>query len=486
MSARRAGWAAAVLALALVGALAWTLVPARAEADRPREHLRPRLTPTDHSGLFEGKRFADGPAVTRACLECHPRAAEELMQTSHWLWLGDPEVVPGHQEPVRIGKRNLINNFCISIEGNWPRCTICHAGYGWRDASFDFSRAELVDCLVCHDRSGTYSKGASGLPAEGVDLLAAARSVGRPGRDNCGACHFSGGGGDAVKHGDLDGSLARPVERVDVHMGREDFACTECHRTEHHRIRGRMISVSATDTNQFGCTACHAARPHASTRLNDHLSAVACQTCHLPEVARSLPTKVVWDWSTAGADVPQADPHHYMKIKGSFVYQTGLVPEYGWFNGDVARYLKGDPIDPTAVVHINKPQGDIHDPRALIWPFKIHRGKQPYDVEHRVLLVPKTVGQDGYWTTFDWGQALALGAQAAGLPFSGKFAFAETDMHWNLNHMVAPKGRSLQCTDCHTEGGRMDWRALGYPGDPARMGGRVMRRLVAGPQGVEP
>ncbi|HSA23950.1 MAG TPA: hypothetical protein P5076_21000, partial [Myxococcota bacterium] len=124
--------------------------------------------------------------------------------------------------------------------------------------------------------------------------------------------------------------------------------------------------------------------------------------------------------------------------------------------------------------------------RALIWPFKIHRGKQPYDVEHRVLLVPKTVGQDGYWTTFDWGQALALGAQAAGLPFSGKFAFAETDMHWNLNHMVAPKGRSLQCTDCHTEGGRMDWRALGYPGDPARMGGRVMRRLVAGPQGVEP
>jgi octaheme c-type cytochrome (tetrathionate reductase family) len=448
------------------------------ETDEPHRHVRPRLAPTDHRGLFAGQTFADGPSVTRACLKCHPQAARDLMRTSHWQWLGDPERVPGHPEPVRIGKRNLINNFCLSIESNWKKCTVCHAGYGWKDASFDFEREELVDCLVCHDRSGTYAKGEYGLPSKGVDLLAAAKSVGRPGRDNCGVCHFAGGGGDAVKHGDLDGTLARPVERLDVHMGRLDFSCTECHRAERHAIRGRMISVSTSDGHNIACTDCHAQRPHRSQRLNAHVDAVACQTCHLPEVARITPTKVAWDWSTAGHDVPDADPHHYLKIKGSFLYQRGLVPEYRWFNGRVGRYLKGDPVVPDGVTPLNPPQGDIADPAARIWPFKVHRGKQPFDRKFNTLLVPKTVDPDGFWATFDWDRSLRLGSAASGIPYSGEFGFAETEMVWNLSHMIAPKGRALQCTDCHGDGGRLDFAALGYPGDPALMGGRKTRRML--------
>ncbi|NMB75815.1 MAG: tetrathionate reductase family octaheme c-type cytochrome [Myxococcales bacterium] len=457
--------------------------------DDPGRHVRPRLTPTDHRGLFAGLTFSDGPSVTRACLRCHPQAARDFMRTSHWLWLGEPELVPGHQEPMRIGKRNLINNFCISTESNWKKCTMCHAGYGWKDASFDFEKEELVDCLVCHDRSGSYAKGDYGLPSEGVDLLAAARSVGRPGRDNCGVCHFAGGGGDAVKHGDLDGTLARPVERLDVHMGRRDFACTECHRAERHAIRGRMISVSTTQGNNVACTDCHAPEPHRSERLNAHVDAVACQTCHLPEVARVTPTKVAWDWSTAGRDVPGADPHHYLKIKGSFVYQRGLVPEYRWFNGRVGRYLKGDPVALDGVTPLNPPQGDIADPDARIWPFKVHRGKQPADLRYRTLLVPKTVPPDGYWVTFDWDRSLRLGSAASGIPYSGEFGFAETEMVWNLSHMIAPKDRALQCTDCHGEESRMNFAALGYPGDPADMGGRKTRRMLrpaAGDKGVLP
>lgn len=206
-----------------------------------RGRLRPKIPGTNHRGLFSGRTFPDGPSVTRACLECHPNAADEIMHTSHWLWVGEEETVPGRSEPVRIGKRNLIHNFCLGIESNWPKCTICHAGYGWKDASFDFVRKDLVDCLICHDRSGQYSKGDAGLPSQGSDLFEAAKSVGRPGRDNCGACHFAGGGGDAVKHGDLDGSLVRPIERLDVHMGGLDFQCTECHRTTRHRIASRLI-----------------------------------------------------------------------------------------------------------------------------------------------------------------------------------------------------------------------------------------------------
>jgi len=172
------------------------------------------------------------------------------------------------------------------------------------------------------------------------------------------------------------------------------------------------------------------------------------------------------------------DPHRYLKAKGSFVYAKNLVPEYRWFNGNAYRYLKGDKIDPEGVTHINRPEGDIFDPRARIWPFKIHLARQPYDEVYRHLLVVKTAGAGGYWTEFDWDKAARLGSEASGLPYSGKVGFAETDMYWPLTHMVAPRERALQCTDCHGEGNRMDWKALGYGDDPALTGGREHRRLV--------
>ena len=38
--------------------------------------------------------------------------------------------------------------------------------------------------------------------------------------------------------------------------------------------------------------------------------------------------------------------------------------------------------------------------------------------------------------------------------------------------MVQPKEQALQCEACHGENGRLDWKALGYPGDPMEWGGR--------------
>ena len=51
---------------------------------------------------------------------------------------------------------------------------------------------------------------------------------------------------------------------------------------------------------------------------------------------------------------------------------------------------------------------------------------------YNILLQPKTVGEGGYWTDFDWDQAARLGSEAAGLPYSGEFGFAPTEMYWNL------------------------------------------------------
>ncbi len=442
------------------------------ERDDPWGFVPKRLPHTDHSALMT-EPFESGQAVTKKCLECHDESAHQVMQTAHWTWESPSVKLPGRENPVVLGKKNALNNFCIGIQSNWPACTSCHAGYGWSDASFDFSVQENVDCLVCHDRSGNYVKTKSGLPEPDTDLLAAAQSVGEPTRENCGGCHFKGGGGNAVKHGDLDGSLYYPSERIDVHMGKHNFSCTDCHQSQQHSMKGRAISVSLDDENQVYCTDCHNANVHQDERLNNHVASVACQTCHIPTAAVKEATKMHWDWSEAGQDLPE-DPHEYLKIKGRFIYEKNITPEYFWFDGTARHYVMGDKIDPTTVTMITEPHGDIQNPDAKIWPFKIHTAKQVYDTEYNHLLQPKTYGEGGFWTEFDWDQALRLGSEATGLPYSGHYDFTNTAMFWPLTHMVAPTEHALQCVDCHTKEGkaRMNWQALGYDGDPMTSGGR--------------
>jgi len=438
----------------------------------------PRLPAhVDHSTFFEGMTFTDGSSVTRACLKCHEKEARDFMKTTHWTWKGDTIHLPGGKVE-RIGKANVINNFCIGIKSNEKHCTTCHAGYGWKDDDFDFQDATRIDCLICHDNTGTYQKAEDGAGevASSVDLMKVAQGVGAPTRQNCGFCHFRGGGGDAVKHGDLDGSMYFPTERIDVHMGRYDFRCIDCHKTVDHDIKGRSMSVNVANTDRIACTDCHAEKPHKQERLNAHTDAVACETCHIPTMAIDEPTKLMWDWSQAGQDLPITDHHVYAKTKGRFVFKKDVVPEYYWYNGHSGRYLKGQKLEnPGETVQLNWPLGQYHDGTAKIWPFKVHRGKQPYDTEYKILLVPNTVGPQGYWTRFDWDTALRIGSEHNGLPYSGHYGWVSTEMYWPLAHMVQAKDKLVQCEECHSPSGhgRLDWKALGYRGDPAFEGGRV-------------
>ena len=462
-----------LLILAIVAVPILYFLPRQAETNDPWAFVPVRAPHTDHTNLLSGP-FNTGQEVTQACLECHPDSAEQFMHTTHWTWESEPFDIPWRDEPVTIGKKNQINNFCIGTQGNQDKCMTCHAGYGWSDANFDFDNQESVDCLACHADMATYAKGEYGNPAEGVDLLAAAKSVRSPTRENCGKCHFDGGGGNGVKHGDLDESLYFPQENLDVHMGGLDFQCIDCHVTEEHVIRGKLLADNYTidPQEQAACTDCHQEPIHDDERINLHTDTVACQTCHVPALAVKDPTKVYWDWSTAGQDLPE-DHYTYLKIKGSFVYEDNYTPAYTWFNGNNAyRYLLGDPIDPTQPTMITLPAGDINDPTAKIFPFKIHVAKQPYDTVNNTLLQPRTGSEEGFWTTFDWLSGLKLGAQDTGLPFSGEYGFAETWMYWPSTHMVQPKEKALQCDECHSANGRLDWEALGYPGDPVEWGSR--------------
>ncbi|MFZ5995883.1 MAG: tetrathionate reductase family octaheme c-type cytochrome [Nitrospirota bacterium] len=439
----------------------------------------------DHSQFIQGP-FKSGEEVTQTCLQCHDKQAEDFMKTPHWKWKGIPRTVKGLENSTEeYGKANLLNNFCTDIEGDSiVFCSKCHAGYGWtKNNNFTFKDKNKIDCLVCHAKAGNYKKGNGGQPdqklldAGKMDLTKAAQSVGLPNRDNCGVCHFFGGGGDAVKHGDLDSTISKPTRDHDVHMGGPaDMSCQGCHVTKDHKIAGASTFL-ATNDGRASCEDCHK-DPHKDSNANKiltkHTKTVACQTCHIPTFARGQATKMSWDWSTGGQDIEpeeQFGKETYAKHKGTFVWAKDVIPTYAWYNGKTERYLKGQKIaNPQEVLYISKPVGDIKDKSSKIYPFKVHTGKQPMDSKYKYLSIFQTFG--GYWSHYNWEKALTDGAKASGLPYSGKHEFVSTAFYGSINHEVAPKSNALKCRDCHMDGKRLDWKALGYAGDPMRVGGR--------------
>ena len=430
----------------------------------------PAFAAVDHSTLVTGP-VENASDVIKQCINCHEQETEDIMQTPHWTWEREQQV---HGKTVKLGKINAINNFCTTTTSNRVHCSECHIGYGWADENFDFSDKTKVDCLSCHDTTGTYHKDGnnSGWPTEHVNLLRVAQNVGKPSRVTCGSCHFTGGGGDAVKHGDLDSTLEFPERSTDVHMAADgnNFQCQECHESRHHLVMGANMATSPDGANVFDCSKCHGEAPHQESRINRHAAAVSCQTCHIPFFAKEQPTQMDWDWSTAGRD---SEPQNvdrktvkYRKTMGTLTWQKMVKPVYAWFNGKSDVHLNGEKIDPAVPTKLVYPLGDRKDPQAKIHPFKIHTGKQIYDVKNKYFINNHTYGKDGFWTTFDWQRSAQLGMAESGLPFSGEYGFAPTEMYWRIDHMVSPKEKALQCLDCHGDQGRMDWKALGYPGDP--------------------
>jgi octaheme c-type cytochrome (tetrathionate reductase family) len=453
----------AVFAILVAGSFGRRSGGAKAVQDLKSRLQKKPTKPVDHSKLPAlQKTFSSPQQVTEACISCHTERHKEIMNTAHWTW-SRTEYVPG--KGLRTtGKKNVVNNYCIGTASNLTGCDQCHAGYGYTDAKFDFNNASNVDCLVCHDESGAYSKTNGGGPAPTVDLRNVAQHVGKPQRSNCGYCHFTGGGGNNVKHGDLETALISTTREVDVHMGTDgaDLDCTACHTAQNHQIRGKLYSVSSMNRNRATCEQCHGDAPHADGLLNEHTVRVACQTCHIPEYAKVNATKMVWDWSTAGQlkdgqpfEIKNPDGEaSYLSIKGSFTWAKNVKPEYVWFNGTADHYVLGDPVPAARPVQLNKLGGSADDPGAKIIPVKIHRGKQLYDPVTRMLIQPKLYaaqkGEGGFWKDFDWKRSAEEGMKTAGLPFSGQYEFIETEMYWPVNHMVAPKEKTVACAECHT------------------------------------
>ncbi len=418
----------------------------------------------NHSLLPQLQReFSTPQEVTETCISCHTERHKEVMNSAHWNW----ERI-GYIEGRGIaaaGKKNVLNNFCLGAQSNELSCAKCHIGFGMTNNHFDFQNARNVDCMVCHDNSDEYSKASarSGYPDREVNLTKVAQSVGAPDKINCGSCHFYSGGGNNVKHGDLEAALLAVDRQVDVHMASNgmDMSCVACHTAENHQIKGRLYSVSSTNTNRATCEQCHTATPHFDDILNRHNAKVSCQACHIPTYAKVNPTKMAWNWSEAGK-LKDGEPYQefssdstreYQSIKGSFVWAKDVKPDYLWFNGTADHYLLGDTIK-SVPVQMNTLYGSYHDPESKIYPVKIHTGDQIYDKQHNILIQPKlfseSKGDSAYWKDFDWQTASEAGMKRVGLPYSGEYGFVETEMYWPVNHMVAPKEQAVSCAECHT------------------------------------
>lgn len=419
--------------------------------------------------------------LTAACLSCHNKRDDELMASAHWRWERESEL-PNGRGTVSIGKKNLINNYCASAESNNGSCMRCHIGYGWKDKTFDFEDPTNLDCLVCHDNTNTYKKrkGGAGMPSTAENATAEfpvpdynyiAQNVGKPLKENCGFCHFHGGGGNNVKHGDLEEAMLDCSREVDVHMAKagQDMSCNDCHLTERHNITGRAYSVSSENNNRATCEHCHTSTPHNDKVIDLHNHKVACQTCHIPVYAKVNPTVMYWDWSVAGRTDENGNPiteydvnhkYSYLSIKGRFVWDDHVKPEYFWFNGTADHYLYGDTISEIPV-KINTLMGKYEESDAKIWPVKVHRGKQAYDVVTKEIVNVKVFaekkGEGAFWEDLKWDTAIQLGMEYAGRYYSGQHDFVSTEMYWPLNHQVSPKEQTLKCVDCHTrsEEGRL-------------------------------
>jgi hypothetical protein len=327
-------------------------------------------------------------------------------------------------------------------------CVQCHAGLGAKpnpigkltEADYD-----NVDCLMCHAplykrtvvKDGDHFRIA---PDPSVDVLKAAQSVQKPTNDMCLRCHIFAGGGPNHKHGVI------PTADSDVHLAK-GMQCLDCHVARKHMVAGGSdLKAQELLEVTVACENCHSGHKGEHAKILDrHASRIACQTCHIPGIARDpkMPTVVSRDWTRPVLN-GKTGLYGPSNILGG-----DLRPEYAWWN----RFMKIPP----------EPAGSIDDPKSRIYPWK----RTDYTViADAASGKPVYIKAGVYAVTGDPGAAAKKGAADAKQEYSGKWKGVLETMVFSMNHQVAPRGQSLQCDSCHSARGILDFRKLGY--DEAR------------------
>ena len=362
----------------------------------------------------------------RACLDCHPDAAN-VMKTAHWHWLGDEVTIPGHDGTTPHRQEEPASTTSASRRsGNEISCTKCHAGYGWCDDTFDFSEAENVDCLVCHEHTGTYVKGVGGLPTKDTDLA---------------------GGGPLGRH-----AAARELPHLPRLRRRRPGGEARRPRLVARaplRRRGRAHRPLRLPLRRLP----HGARPPAARprllgerrgreRRGLHrlpLDARARRRAPQRPPRRAWPARPATSRPTPRSSRPRprgtgARPAtrrarrtrtSTCKIKGEFTYEQDALPEYRWFNLSVDRYLLGDKIDATKPAVAQPAAGDIRDPSGAHLAVQGAPGQAALRRQNAYLLAAGDRRQGRLLDATSTGTAPSASApRPPGLAYSGKYGFA--------------------------------------------------------------
>lgn len=442
--------------------------------------------PNRHADRYEHYRG------TETCLECHEAEALTFFDSQHYQWRGGTPDLVNTQEMETLGKLSMVNDFCTNPGGSqWigrvlneegktlaKGCSGCHAGLGKLPGK-EPTREQLqnIDCLMCHAsgyRRDLYQAENGDWEwrpilyenQEGLDIVS--KRVTLPDRAICLRCHASSGGGPNFKRGDIEYALKDPDFEHDVHMsskseGGQDMWCIDCHTDDEHthRVIGRGVDMAATDSpdKDIDCAGtCHQNHSHPDPQIDKH-ARLTCPTCHIPEFARDDPTDMLRDWSQVT----------YNEEKGKYVYYQELEydvePVYAWFNGSSFAQVPGRPVQRNAEGRITMilPEGDRDDPTAKIAPFKLHRGKLPVLTEKQWIA---PIATEELYHHGDTDKAVRDGVrQLYGLE-DVEFTWEDTIRYMGIYHAIPPAEEVLQCVDCHSAGGRMDWDALGYETDP--------------------
>mgnify|MGYP001815749251 CR=1 FL=1 len=338
------------------------------------------------------------------CLGCHQSQSAEVAGSTHYRWTGNaPDMVNG--TGLQQGKlTNAVNSYCINILGNWPVCGACHVGRGKRPDD-PAATSENIDCLMCH--SAEYasqrvrlSDGSMGVitPSDTMD-----QNLHSTNRTNCLKCHAKAGGGDGVKRGDFSLTTATNADPYfDVHMNTsgKNLDCQACHTFKNHRVIGKGSDLRPTDDLARGaevsCLTCHKDKDtlegHDTTKINDHVARVACQTCHIPLYAK-VATEIHRDWRThhdgTTADGNSGAGHPFTEKS------SNLIPVYAFWNRSSDNALLDDDASRTYdekfdTFPTSRPIGDVNDDGSKLYPFKYKTAVQPKTVADNRLVALDT------------------------------------------------------------------------------------------------
>ncbi len=464
----------------------------------------------------EGVKYADHSEVFRlagittyegakSCVQCHEEAVDEVLHSYHYLEYNTIDDIAG-KENVVYGGRFAYNDFCGSIfwegevninfigkavlkvtpEGKEDLkgtfiasgCSMCHGVSMGKLPQPEATEEQLanIDCLQCH--SDVYLSGARGVKkglkaiqgnpdtgfwytmGESLDMETVAKHiVARPTNDICLGCHAFSGGGPGFKRPNLTPDLMEPEvpENIDVHIAR-GMQCVDCHVASGHRFGTKVVDTWSRESDEYPtCESCHQVRhtePVIGWVLDTfHTEAVACQTCHIPSIAKGqYPTDVKRHWDEAEFN------EKLVRWEPILDMEKNVEPVYAWWNEQTREaYLYPNPVEPKdGIITLAKPVGQRGE--GKIYPFKYHQAIVPYDPVNK-LPIPIKVGV--VFATGNLDTAYELGAKPGGLQVSGEFVTLERYM--GVNHGVEPAENALGCFDCHGfKEERMPWRALGY------------------------